>query len=294
MTRRRFRSAWASVAGGTIITVCASCLTGEALAARYSDAKGLGSPGDCSRSSTSSSKLSRAVDSTNVAISLLLFDVRICACSGLGPRLVGLWKTCGVARIALFRGYHVSGTSVRTRTAVRSRRVGDKDVDAASPPMLCARFRRASAWRGERRKGDESLRGILLGSEGRARVGGIARWCTHTPLLAAPRVGVDLVYYHVTCTTRGMPGVSDRRRGVCRGMQADEEGGWPPRAWYSYVAAPMVDQSDLAFRATAVQYGATATWTYVCAHSHQPNVSCRRYCPAGRHLRASTTGSGTR
>ncbi|EDP43653.1 hypothetical protein MGL_1866 [Malassezia globosa CBS 7966] len=33
------------------------------------------------------------------------------------------------------------------------------------------------------------------------------------------------------------------------------------RSWYSYVAAPMVGQSDLAFRLTAVQYGATATWT---------------------------------
>ncbi|WFD29293.1 tRNA-dihydrouridine(16/17) synthase [NAD(P)(+)] [Malassezia sp. CBS 17886] len=33
------------------------------------------------------------------------------------------------------------------------------------------------------------------------------------------------------------------------------------RPWYRYVAAPMVNQSDLAFRLTAVQFGATATWT---------------------------------
>ena len=35
------------------------------------------------------------------------------------------------------------------------------------------------------------------------------------------------------------------------------------RHWLRYVAAPMVNQSDLAFRLTAVQYGATATWTCV-------------------------------
>ncbi|WFD05208.1 tRNA-dihydrouridine(16/17) synthase [NAD(P)(+)] [Malassezia vespertilionis] len=33
------------------------------------------------------------------------------------------------------------------------------------------------------------------------------------------------------------------------------------RPWWRYVAAPMVNQSDLAFRLTAVHYGATATWT---------------------------------
>ena len=37
--------------------------------------------------------------------------------------------------------------------------------------------------------------------------------------------------------------------------------GGAPRPWYQYVAAPMVDQSDLAFRLTTVQFGATATWT---------------------------------
>lgn len=33
------------------------------------------------------------------------------------------------------------------------------------------------------------------------------------------------------------------------------------RPWYRYAAAPMVNQSDLAFRLAAVQMGATATWT---------------------------------
>ncbi|WFD38304.1 tRNA-dihydrouridine(16/17) synthase [NAD(P)(+)] [Malassezia japonica] len=33
------------------------------------------------------------------------------------------------------------------------------------------------------------------------------------------------------------------------------------RPWFQYGAAPMVNQSDVAFRLTAVQYGATATWT---------------------------------
>ena len=37
------------------------------------------------------------------------------------------------------------------------------------------------------------------------------------------------------------------------------------RPWFRHVAAPMVGQSDLPFRLTAVQYGATATWTCVAA-----------------------------
>ena len=39
--------------------------------------------------------------------------------------------------------------------------------------------------------------------------------------------------------------------------------GAPPdgRPWYLYSAAPMIHQSELAFRLTAVHYGATATWT---------------------------------
>lgn len=39
--------------------------------------------------------------------------------------------------------------------------------------------------------------------------------------------------------------------------------GAPPedRPWYRYTAAPMIHQSELAFRLTAVHYGATATWT---------------------------------
>lgn len=43
------------------------------------------------------------------------------------------------------------------------------------------------------------------------------------------------------------------------------------RPWFQYGAAPMVNQSDVAFRLTAVQYGATATWTYV-ARLMQTNV----------------------
>lgn len=35
--------------------------------------------------------------------------------------------------------------------------------------------------------------------------------------------------------------------------------------WYHCAAAPMVGQSDVPFRLTALQYGATSTWTCVCA-----------------------------
>ena len=35
------------------------------------------------------------------------------------------------------------------------------------------------------------------------------------------------------------------------------------RAWWRLAAAPMVNQSDVPFRLTAVQCGATSTWTCV-------------------------------
>ncbi|WFD17988.1 tRNA-dihydrouridine(16/17) synthase [NAD(P)(+)] [Malassezia caprae] len=60
----------------------------------------------------------------------------------------------------------------------------------------------------------------------------------------------------------------------------------PP--WFRHVAAPMVDQSDVAFRLTTVQYGATATWTQMY-HTHDVLrdadvlARARRELEMGRH-----------
>lgn len=90
----------------------------------------------------------------------------------------------------------------------------------------------------------------------------------------------------VCLSTRPSRVVLTSRESTARGLAADSHldmQGGTPRPWYQYVAAPMVDQSDLAFRLTTVQFGATATWTQMY-HAHDVLMNLDLYERARRAL----------